>query len=116
MWIRSQDVLGTTSVSVGELLSGARRLPRGRRRERLIGAIEQTLEGFGRSVLHYDDAAARTYARFQERRRAAGIPLAVEDGMIAAICSVRALTLATRNTEDFRELDIALVDPWRAGR
>jgi predicted nucleic acid-binding protein len=112
-WLASHDEeAGLTSISVGELLTGVRALPAGRRREGLLEAIEATLQAFAGSVLAYDDAAARHYARLQESRRAAGRPLAVEDGMIAAICISRGTTLATRNTADFAGLGLDLIDPW----
>jgi predicted nucleic acid-binding protein len=35
------------------------------------------------------------------------------DAQIAAICRSRAATLATRNTNDFTDTGIALVNPWQ---
>ncbi len=116
-WLGSlSEVTGVTSVSVGELLTGVRALPAGRRRAGLLEAIDSTLRTFAGNVLGYDETAARAYARLQERRRAAGHPLASEDGMIAAICATRGTTLATRNTTDFAGLDLELIDPWTAPR
>lgn len=60
----------------------------------------------------YLEPAARDYARLQELRRTIGIPLSTENGMVAAICSTRNTTLATRYTKDFVGLGIDLVDPW----
>ena len=112
-WLGSLDEMaGVASVSVGELLTGVRALPAGRRRQGLLEAIEATLATFAGAVLAYDEPAARHYARLQELRRAAGRPLAVEDGMIAAICTSRGATFATRNTADFTGLDLDLIDPW----
>lgn len=37
------------------------------------------------------------------------------DAQIAAICRSVEATLATRNTKDFGDLDIALVNPWNDG-
>lgn len=112
-WMTAQQDASITAVSVAELLTGARRLPGGARRERLIHDIESILTGS--RVLPYDERAAREYARMQETRRAAGHPLSVEDGMIAAIALVHDATLATRNTADFAGLGVALVNPWTAG-
>jgi toxin FitB len=114
-WLASLDEeAGVTAISVGELLTGVRALPVGRRREGLLEAIEATLRTFAASVLAYDEVAARDYARLQESRRGAGRPLAVEDGMIAAICVARGTRLATRNRSDFAGLGLDLVDPWSA--
>lgn len=115
-WLRRLDEPTTiTAITVGELLDGASRLDPGRRRDGLIMAIEQVIEAHRGSVLSYDDRAARVYARLQAKRRAAGRPLSVEDGMIAAICVVVGARLATRNTRDFDGLGVELVDPWRTG-
>lgn len=59
-----------------------------------------------------DEVAARHDARLQEWRRAAGYPLRVEDGTIAAICVARGMRLAKRNTADFAGPGLDLVDPW----
>ena len=109
-WMKGQTDAAITAISVAELLVGARRLPEGARRERLIAAIDSILSGS--QVLAFDERAARRYARMQELRRTAGRPLSVEDGMIAAIAAAHGATLATRNTKDFEDLGIDLVDPW----
>lgn len=112
-WLSSvNEALAVTAITVGELLVGARRLPLGQRRDALLAAIEHGLEVHGGGILPYDEQAARRYAEMQELRRAAGRPLSVEDGMIAAICARHAARLATRNAGDFEGLGIGLIDPW----
>jgi predicted nucleic acid-binding protein len=113
-WIATGDDMATTAVTVAELLTGARRLPPGRRRDDLLVGIERVLGAFPASVLPYDEAAARRYAEMQEPRRSAGVPLSVEDGMIVAICASRSLALATRNIKDFEGLGMSLINPWNA--
>jgi predicted nucleic acid-binding protein len=56
------------------------------------------------------------YAELQGQRRRAGLPLSVEDGMIASICLDRGAALATRNTKDFEGLGLDLVNPWVASQ
>jgi len=59
-WLTTIDEeTGVTPVSIGELLTGARALPEGRRRAGLLDAIETTLQRFAGSVLAYDDVAGR---------------------------------------------------------
>jgi predicted nucleic acid-binding protein len=41
-----------------------------------------------------------------------GFPLPVMDGLITATARVHQLTLATRNTTDFRASDVPVFDPW----
>lgn len=109
-WLTAHRDAVVTAVSVGELLSGVARLPQGKRRRGLNDGIERLLDGA--TVLHYDDRAARYYARLQQVRRELGRPLAVEDGMIAATCLANGATLATRNTADFEHLGLPVVNPW----
>ncbi len=104
--------MGLTSISVGEILTGVRFLPEGRRRDGLTAAIEQILATYTDRVLPYDEPAARIYAKNRESRRASGQPLNVEDGMIASICLHRGAALATRNLKDFEGLGLHLVNPW----
>lgn len=109
-WMATLTDAAVTAISVAELLVGAKRLPEGARRERLITGIEAVLTGS--RVLPFDERSARHYARMQQDRRAAGRPLTVEDGMIAAIAAAHGAILATRNTADFEGLGVELLDPW----
>jgi toxin FitB len=101
-----------TSITVGEILTGVRFLPPGRRRDDLASSIDRVFVDFSERILSYDQAAARDYAELRELRRASGRSLSVEDGMIAAICRTRAASLATRNTRDFDGMGITLINPW----
>jgi predicted nucleic acid-binding protein len=107
----SEDV-ALTSITVGEVLVGVRALPTGKRREGLMAAVEQLFASYADRVLAYDEQSALTYASLLESRRTSGRPLSVEDGMIAAICRVGGHALATRNTKDFEDLGVILVNPW----
>lgn len=114
-WLGTASDTTITAISAGELLVGVRNLPTGRRRSDLERAITGILDRFRDRVLPYDLAAAERYAEMQERRRSVGRPLSTEDGMIAAICSSRSASLATRNVGDFADTGVELVNPWTAG-
>ncbi|HSP41693.1 MAG TPA: type II toxin-antitoxin system VapC family toxin [Luteolibacter sp.] len=58
-------------------------------------------------ILEVDRAIAEQAAEY---RATHGTDLA--DSLIAATAKVHGLTLATRNTADFQDCDIALVNPW----
>jgi predicted nucleic acid-binding protein len=113
-WLERQDEpFAITTVTVGELLTGVRLLPQGKRRAGLLAAVELVLLRWA-VTLPYDEAAARIYAALREQARAQGRGLSVEDGMIAAICAARGATLATRNVADFDFLPIPAMNPWEA--
>lgn len=113
-WLQdSGEAFAVTTVSIGELLTGVRFLPHGKRRDGLLSAIEDVLLRWAVS-LPYDEAAARIYAAMREAARGHGRGLRVEDGMIAAICVAHGASLATRNVADFDFLPVSTVNPWEA--
>jgi len=113
-WLESRnEPLAITTVTIGELLTGVRLLPQGKRRDGLMAAIEQVLLRWAVS-LPYDETAAHIYAAMREQAQIHGRGLSVEDGMIAAICAAHGASLATRNVTDFDFLPIPTVNPWEA--
>lgn len=109
----ASSTLYTTSICRAELLYGARILPEGQRRERLLASIESifaiTLAG---RVLSFDETAADAFALIVAERRSAGRPMSQLDAMIAAIARSRSAALATRNSKDFQGCGIELIDPF----
>ncbi len=63
-------------------------------------------------VLPMDAACFREYARLMQGRSGT----LAEDAMIAATARVHGLTVATRNERDFAPFDVAVSNPFRAGR
>lgn len=116
------DDVAITTITLAELLAGARRLPYGRRTADLEMAIDEAIQPYrgSRSLLAFDEDAAAEYAEYAEyaevlvARERAGIPISMADAQIAAICRVHRAACATRNTKDFAHTGIDLVDPWLA--
>lgn len=116
-WLESlMDDVAITAITLAELLSGVRRLPEGRRKTELAGAIDAALQPYRntRSLLSFDDDAAQAYADVLVAREHAGLPISMADAQIAAICRVNGATCATRNVKDFEVTGIELVNPWSA--
>lgn len=103
-----------TAVTLSELLAGVRRLPDGRRQSALSTRIDAALEPYRetRAVLAFDDRAATHYAAVLVARERAGSPISTADAQIAAICRAHRAACATRNTKDFAQTGVELVDPW----
>jgi predicted nucleic acid-binding protein len=115
-WLDSLDTaaVATTALTAAELLYGVARLPAGRRKEQLSEAIRGLIEeDFDGRVEPFDAAAATHYADLLSDRETAGRPISVADAQIAAICRRLRATLATRNTSDFEDTGIDLLDPWQ---
>lgn len=87
------------------------RLPAGRRRD-LLAAAEEVFGGFAARVLPFDASAAAHYAGLVVARERTGTPISGSDAQIASICRAHGAQLANRNTADFAELGLELIDPW----
>lgn len=113
-WLRrhARDDLVITAISVGELHTGVRFLPVGKRRTDLQLAIDRAIDLYEDRVLSYDLKAARLYGHVRELSRSQGHAITVEDAMIASLCWRENATLATRNIKDFTQLGITLTNPW----
>lgn len=114
-WLGAQDGdrLFLSAVTEAELRAGAAVLPEGRRKAALAVEIDAMIaQSFDGRVLPFDAAAARAYAAVRAARRAAGRPILPLDAQIAAIALSRGHALATRNTRDFADCGLALIDPW----
>lgn len=114
-WLASagSDVAITT-VTVGELLFGALRLPTGWRRSALLDSIERLIADAGDRLVPFDEPASRAYAELRKARETAGRPAGVEDLMIGAVCLARGIPIATRNVDHFDGFGLTVVDPWDA--
>lgn len=110
-----RDELAITTITVGELLYGAPRLPSGKRREALIAAVESLVASAAKRVLPYDERAAEHYAGLRAGREAVGRSVSVEGTMIAAICLAGGHDVATRNARDFDDAAITVHNPWEQG-
>lgn len=115
-WLLRQRLreLATTSVTVGEITFGLHAMPDGQRRDVKLDAASKIWTAFERVILPFDRAAAERYGEVLARRRAIGRPTSTLDAQIAAICLVNRATLATRNTKDFEDTGVDVVDPWSA--
>jgi len=108
--------IATTAITAAELLYGVARMPDGHRKANLAAAVHGLLsDDFHGRVLCFDEPAAQRYADIVTGREQQGRPIGVTDAQIAAICRTSGATLATRNTDDFEDTGIELINPWTMG-
>ena len=110
-WLtRNEGDFVVDSIILGELFIGILVLPRGRKRTQLeqwFAAVIQTIE-----CLPWDVSISRRWATLVADLRRRGETLPLLDGMIAATALQHDLTIATRNTRDFRKTGVKVVDPF----
>ena len=97
----------TTSITVGELLYGARK----RGSLRLTHQIREVVLA-ALTVLPFDETAARAYAEVRTDLEQAGQRLDEPDLRIAAIALSRDLTLVTGNVRHFERVKGLRVENW----
>jgi len=102
-----------TAVSEAEVSDGIAILPDGRRKRDLQTAAHSILALFAGRILPFDSSAAREFARIVADRRRLGRPIDSFDAQIAAIARARNMSLATRDTQDFADAGVPLIDPWQ---
>jgi len=117
-WMARQIPTGLylSTITEAELRFGVELLPVGRRRDRLLAAIEATLrDDFAGRILPFDRAAAQAYASIAASRRMAGRPVKESDCQIAAIAYSVGAAVATRNVRDFEDCGVNVINPWLSG-
>ncbi len=115
-WVDSLPAEETaiTAITAAELRYEVDRMPDGRRKNELSEAVDGIINtDFRGRVEPFDVLAADQYAAVVTARERAGRPISTSDAQIAAICRVLDATLATRNTPDFTDTGINLIDPWK---
>jgi predicted nucleic acid-binding protein len=116
-WVDAQDksLLWMSAISAMELRIGVEILPPGSRRGLLTTSLEIVLtQLFAGRVLPFDLDAAEAAARVSAHRRLRGRNVEWRDTQIGGAALSRQAIVATRNTRDFDDLDLKLVNPWTA--
>jgi len=104
------DEQATSSINLGELYYGARRLAAGG--DELVERINSTLLPNLR-VFHFDLSAARVYGELRAGLERAGTPIGDADTRIAAIALAQDLTVVTANTRHFARVPALTVESWK---
>ncbi len=115
-WFRERTPrdLFLSTVTLGELVRGALKLADPARSMRYQQWITRDLaRQFEGRILAFDDRAAVIWGEIMARADKSGRPRPALDAEIAAVARRHDLVLATRNTADFQDMELPLVNPWR---
>jgi len=111
-WIgqRPRQSLHLSVLTLGEIRKGIEAVKDKSRRQALLDWLEVDLPNYflGR-LLPVDQAVADRWGRLTA---AAGRPVPVIDGLLAATAAQHDLVLVTRNVRDFAGLGVTVIDPW----
>ena len=101
----------TCVVSIGEICYGVERLPPGKKKHELSLWLFTKLPGwFKGRVIPLDTEIMLEWGNI---RANAGRTLPVVDTLIASAAITHHMTLVTRNTKDFEDIEgIMLINPW----
>lgn len=110
MQARPRQSLFLSVLTLGEIRKGIEGVADAARRQSLVDWLEVDLPNyFVGHLLGIDAATADRWGRVQA---AAGRPLPVIDGLLAATALQHDLTLVTRNVRDCAGLPVRLLNPW----
>jgi predicted nucleic acid-binding protein len=109
-WLRRNNhLLALSPIVLGEIELGILLLPMGRRRSRLLkwyaGANQWR-------TVDFDSATASEWAKLLFELRRAGKAMPIKDSLIAALALQHDLIVATRNTVDFQDAGVQIVNPF----
>ncbi len=114
-WANCLDPEGVaiTAMNEAEILHGLARLPDGRRKQ----ALRRSWDALAADLFHgrvwpFTREAAHWYGELVSHRERLARPIATTDAVIAAIALAHRAPLATRDTNDFSELGLQLINPW----
>jgi toxin FitB len=114
-WLDAQapETLYITAINLAELATGIAVLSAGRKRTELQNALDQRMMPlFEGRILHFDAKAAQAFASLSAKLQTIGTTISFAEGAIAAMALTHGFAVATRNTRDFKNTGVELLDPW----
>lgn len=110
-WLRrNEEQLAVTPIILGELEYGILLLPASKRKKQLEVWFEKI-----RSTAHcldFDSKAASSWVHLLAHLKSKGHAMPIKDSLIAASAIAHNLTVATRNTRDFKNAKVPLINPF----
>ena len=110
-----EDRLFLSVATLAEISRGVESLAVGKKRRRLREwLLNELIPRFEGRILPVDAAVGMLWGATLVRSKQAGHEIEAIDALIAATTERHELTLATRNTADFKMLKLPLFNPWGA--
>ncbi|HHC74108.1 MAG TPA: type II toxin-antitoxin system VapC family toxin [Thiothrix sp.] len=101
-----------STITLHELEYGLALLPEGNRKKAITDAISTLVKNYSHNILSIKQEEAQQAALLRVLARKNGKTLHLADSLIAGTAQVHNLMIATRNTKDFDNLGIKLINPF----
>ena len=113
-WFEScnERLLHLSSITLGELRFGIDLLQDGKRKNDLLTWYAELCLSYRGHIVSPTQEICEQWGMLRARRRVNGHSLPMADGLIAATARHHSMALVTRNTKDFQDLGIELINPW----
>jgi predicted nucleic acid-binding protein len=116
-WMEAADeaMLYLSVLTVGEVRKGLAGLAQGKRRAHLETWLAVELQArFAGRILPIDAAIADRWALIAAEAKRRGKALPIIDGLLAATALHHNLTVISRDTTDFSNAQVQVLNPWEA--
>ena len=116
-WMEAADetMLYLSVLTMGEIRKGLAGLAQGKRRTLLETWLEVELQArFAGRIVPIDAAVANRWGQLAADAKRVGKPLSIIDGLLAATALHHDLTVVSRNTSDFTNTHVQVLNPWEA--
>ncbi|MDO5050135.1 MAG: type II toxin-antitoxin system VapC family toxin [Moraxella equi] len=108
-WLNQNPLVFISSITKAEILFGLEKLNNGKRKDELTKLINEVLALFNHRILPFCEKSANYYGKIVVQRQKQGKPILMADALIASIALANHLTVVTRNTKDFSDIDGLIV-------
>ncbi len=108
----NEPILALSAITLAELRYGIARLPDGKRKSSLIRFWDMTRDRFKGRIFAFDERTAEIYGDIVAEAEQQGQRLNVADAQIAAIALAHRMSVATRDTGDFENTGVTIINPW----
>ena len=115
-WIDSIDEEKTylSVITIGEIKREIEKLPTSERKKMLIEWLDDDLlTRFKDNILSIDTEVMLVWGELTADLEVRGKKMPAIDSLIAAIALRGSLSLVTRNEDDFRNTNVATINPWK---
>lgn len=112
-WLsRHEGELYVSSITIGEMRRGIERLPEGKRKARLRQWLQSLCETMRGRVLSFNTGTAHVWGQLKAKWDKTGLVIPSLDSQIAATAHRYALVVVTRNTADFKDSGVKVLNPF----